>query len=439
MPPKSIWQYKKAHMVGIKGVGMTALAEILLKNGVVLTGSDVKDEFMTDAVLLGLGVAVADFDARNINGTGAVIRSNAYGPDNSEVKAAHDRGLPLFSYPEVVAELFNAHYGVAVAGSHGKTTTTAMLAHILKFAGKNVTAIVGSKALNWGTSALAGDLSDARAPFVLEADEYKEAFLNYHPHGAIIANIDYDHPDYFKSSQEYENAFAKFIALVPAGGFLVINGDDDVLYKIASHAVCKVIAVSVKTAESFPLQFPGAHYLFDANLAYQAALQLGVDGSVARAALADFKGTARRMELVGQRNGMLVFDDYAHHPTEIRATLAALKGKYPAKKIIAIFQPHTYSRTKALFDDFGNAFSDADRVVFADVYPSARETKEHAAGVDIEKMALIAREGGTDAVCVKNKDDIPDYLKKILADEKNAVVVTLGAGDVWQVARELIR
>lgn len=439
---KSIWQYKRVHMVGVKGVGMTALAEILLKNKFIVSGSDVRDEFMTDAVLTRLGVAVTDFHAGNSAGKDALIRSNAYGTDNAEVNAATRAGIPVFSYPEVVAELFNAHKGIAVAGSHGKTTTTAMLAHILKSAGRNVTAIVGSKALNWNSGALAGDLSDAHAPFVLEADEYKEAFLHYRPHGAIITNIDYDHPDYFKTAREYENAFAKFIAAIPRGGFLVYNRDDAALRRIVlQKAVCETIPVSIAIMPLLTLLLPGAHYLFNAALAYQAALQLGVDEKTAQAALADFKGTARRMECIGTRkNGTLVFDDYAHHPTEIRATLLALKEKYPKRKLIAVFQPHTFSRTRALFNGFAKAFSSADKAVFTEVYASAREKKDSPGnGVDMEKMTVAARKNGTDAVFIKNKDSIAQYVLETEFPNRNgAVVVTLGAGDIWQVAREIV-
>lgn len=447
MTNKGIWQYKRApleaapltgrvHMVGVKGVGMAALAELLVKNGITLTGSDVKDEFMTDEVLARLGIPVADFNAANLTGKDAVIRSNAYTEEHVEVKAALDAGLPVFSYPQVVAELFNAHYGVAVAGSHGKTTTTAMLAHIFKYAGTNVSAIVGSRVLGWGSGALAGDLSDAAAPFVLEADEYKEAFLNYRPKAALITNIDWDHPDYFKTPEAYERAFEKFIALLPADGFLVVNGDDAALARLAGKAPCETISVSVASLRPFSLKLPGAHYQFDANLAFQAALKLGIEEETARRALEDFSGTARRMELVGMRNDALIFDDYAHHPTEIKATLAALKAKYPNEKLIAVFQPHTFSRTKALFDDFAHAFADADLAIFAGVYPSAREKKELAAEVDMGKMALTAHASGAHALYIKDKADIYAHCAHVL-EGGETVIVTLGAGDIWQVARDL--
>lgn len=435
----SIFKYKKLHMVGVKGVGMAALAEILLKNGFTLSGSDVAEEFMTDKVLTRLGIRIEDFHPRNIEGKDAVIHSNAYTKEHVEIKAAADAGLPIFSYPEVVAELFNAHRGIAVAGSHGKTTTTAMLGHILREARVNMTVLVGSVVADWQSGASAGDLSDPLAPFVLEADEYKEAFLNYRPHGAIITNIDWDHPDYFRTPNDYARAFEKFIALISVNGFLVVNGDDEMLVRAAQRAPCKVMFVSARTLKPFSLGgASGAHMLFDANAAYLAARELGVSAQDARAALENFKGTARRMEFVGQHANISVFDDYAHHPTEIRATLAGLRRRYPRARIVAVFQPHTFSRTKALFEGFAAAFGDADMVVFTDVYPSAREKKEMAQGVKMEEMARLARQKGSDAVFIGNTSDIRDYLLRTLR-ESDAVVVTLGAGDIWRVARELLK
>src|SRR3989304_3145342 len=251
-----IKQYKKIHMIGVKGVGMTALAEVLLANGFSVTGSDVHDEFMTDAVLARLGIAVSEFGEEHVHGADAIVRSNAYTEENEEVKEAVERNIPLFSYPEVVAELFNAHRGIAVAGSHGKTTTTAMLAHILKAAEKNVTAIVRSRVIDWGSGAVAGDLSKDDALFVLEADEYKEAFLHYQPHGAIITNIDYDHPDYFANPEDYRKAFEKFVALIPATGFLIMGDNDETLAEVARNAACKVVVVRQLFREASDWQNP---------------------------------------------------------------------------------------------------------------------------------------------------------------------------------------
>jgi len=419
---------KRVHMIGVKGVGMAALAEVLVKNGFSVSGSDAKDDFITVGALKRLNIPIAEFSVENIKGAEAVIRSNAYNSDNAEVRAAQDLNIPVFSYPEVVAELFNAHYGIAVAGSHGKTTTTAMLAHILKSAGKNVTAIIGSTVLDWGSGAVSGNLEKPGALFVLEADEYKEAFLNYHPRGAIITNIDYDHPDYFKTASDYENAFAKFIANISADGFLAINADDARLREFAREAKARVIEARAGDFSLPEMRLSGEHNRSNAALAYRAALELGVSEAEAKTALADFKGTARRMELIGEKNGAVIYDDYAHHPSEIKATLKAMREKYPEKKIVAVFQPHTYSRTKALFGDFTGAFNDADEIILTDVFSSAREQKDES--VNISDMAAALEGNGKKITFVKNKTDIPARLKEYL--NQSSVIVGMGAGDIYK-------
>lgn len=437
---KSIWKHKKIHMIGVKGVGMTALAEVLLANGFSVNGSDVREQFMTDEVLMRLGVPVTDFLEQNIYGNDAVVHSNAYSAENNEeMKAAKTARMALFSYPEVVAEFFNAHHGIAIAGSHGKTTTTAMLSHLLYYAQRNVTAIVGSKVSNWGCGALASDLKNPGALFVLEADEYKEAFLNYRPKGAIITNIDYDHPDYYRRPEDYRAAFVKFAALISPSGFLAVGDSDAALAEIARSAACKVIVMQKDNMMPFALQIPGEHNQQNANLAYRAALELGVPAQIAREGLEDFKGTSRRLECVGERGGALIFDDYAHHPTEIRATLRALAVQYPTKRIIAIFQPHTYSRTKALFTDFARAFEDADTVVLASIYASAREKKEGSGnGVDMKTMgAMINKNKKKKAIFIEDIAQISAHVIPCLGAD--AVVVTLGAGDIWQVGKALVR
>src|SRR3989344_5480076 len=432
---KSIKQYKRVHMIGVKGVGMAALAEVLVKNGFSVSGSDAKDDFITVGALKRLNIPIAEFSVENIKGAEAVIRSNAYNSDNEEVRAAQDLNIPVFSYPEVVAELFNAHYGIAVAGSHGKTTTTAMLAHILKSAGKNVTAVVGSKVINWQSGALCGDLKKPGALFVLEADEYKEAFLNYRPKGAIITNIDYDHPDYFSNLKDYQSAFGRFAALVSKDGFLIASGNDKILKEAVKKAKCRIRFAGKSDILKFNLQTIGKHNQFNASLARLAALELGISDGVIKEALETFKGTARRLELVGMAQGALVFDDYAHHPTEIKATLSALSERYPDKEIIAVFQPHTYSRSKALFDDFASAFSRAHTVILTDVYASARE--HYNGGINLAIMTSKINLKGSQAVLINDKSKIPEYLLESLSDR--AVVVTMGAGDIREVAEKTVQ
>ncbi|MCR4322616.1 MAG: hypothetical protein NUV61_00820, partial [Candidatus Azambacteria bacterium] len=246
------------------------------------------------------------------------------------------------------------------------------------------------------------------------------------------------HPDYFAKPEDYRKAFVKFVALIPSTGFLVMSDDDEVLAEIARSAACKVVVVREESAEKFSLHSPGAHYQLDANLAYRAALECGVAPDVARAALEAFQGTTRRLELVGECNGATVIDDYAHHPTEIKATLKGVSEKYKGKHIFAIFQPHTYSRTKALFDEFAAAFADADSVVLTSVYASAREKKEgNENDVDMEVMVGMVNEqaGKKKAIYIEDRNAVIDYVKA--HTKKNTVIITLGAGDMWQVARAL--
>ncbi|MEK7520426.1 MAG: Mur ligase family protein [Patescibacteria group bacterium] len=423
-------------MVGVKGAGMAALAEVLAANGFLVSGSDVAEDFFTAPVLARLGIVPCPFDEKNIAGVEAVIHSNAYNNTNPELHAARERGMPVFSYPEVVAELFNACRGIAVAGSHGKTTTTAMLAHILKTAGSNTTAIVGSLVANWSAGALAGDLHANDASFVLEADEYKDAFLNYKPYAACITNIDYDHPDYFRDPRQYIAAFERFVAGISNDGFVVVDASDESAYAVARSSGKRMV-VSAAHSLHIPLAVPGAHNAHNAALAYTAARELGVSNETARVALADFHGTERRMEYIGERNGVSVFDDYAHHPSEIRASLAAFCAQYPEKNILVVFQPHTYSRTAVLFDDFSAAFAGAHEVVLADVYASRRERKEDHPGVDMERMAECIMDRGIPAVFIKEHDRIVPYLKERLVP--GAIVVTMGAGDIWRIGRILIQ
>lgn len=414
---------------------MAALAEVLLSNGFQVSGSDVKEKFMTDEVLERLGVRVAEFSRDGVIAAGAVIRSNAYDANHPEIAAAVKAGIPVFSYPEVAAEFFNASFGIAVAGSHGKTTTTAMLAHILKFAGRNVTAVVGSKVLNWQSGAICGDLKKPGAFFVLEADEYKEAFLNYRPKGAIITNVDYDHPDYFSNFRDYQNAFGRFAALIPQDGFLIASGQDGSLKGVVKKAKCRVRFAGKSDILKFNLRTIGKHNQFNASLARLAALELGIGDAVIKEALETFQGTSRRLEFVGTAQGALVFDDYAHHPTEIKATLSALSEQYPGKEIIAVFQPHTYSRTKALFDDFAEAFSRAHTVILTDVYASARE--HYNGGINLAIMTSKINLKDSQAVLINDKSKIPDYLLQSLDDR--AVVVTMGAGNIREVAEKVVQ
>jgi len=424
-------KYKKIFFVGIKGAGMAALSELLAKNGYLVSGSDVKEKFITDEALKKAGMAVFEFGEKNLSGYDVVIRSVAYDiKSNEDLKAAKNLGIPIFTYPEVVASIFNTKFGVAVAGSHGKTTITAMLADILDKAGKNLNAIVGSKVNAWGSGARTNNLKKDEAVFVLEADEYRGAFLNYLPKCAIIANIDYDHPDCYKTKESYKRAFLDFAKNISDDGFLIANKDYPEIVRISKSLKCKVIFYDSGNLINFKLKFPGLYNQQNANAAYLCALELGVSKESARKSLEEFSGTARRFEVLGEKEKAVIIDDYAHHPSEIRAVLSGVKEKFPEKKVIAVFQPHTYSRTKKFSIDFSKAFDGADRVILMDIFSSARESFDP--DVDVKDLSSKV---GDKAVFIKNKKEVLDFCKKYFFED--SAIIFMGAGDIWQLARDL--
>lgn len=473
----------KAYLIGIKGVGMTALAEILKSSGVFVSGSDTKEKFFTDKTLKKLKIKCFEgFDKKNIpENPGIIISSCAYYKknkisDNEEILEALRRKLHIYTYPEMVGLLFEGSCGIAVCGSHGKTTTTAMLAHIFKTAGLNPMAIIGSVSNNAGSNAYIGGNNESEGIFIAEADEYRDAFLNYRPKAAIITNIDYDHPDYFKNERQYIGAFQKIASRIPKNGLLVICGDDKNAAKVINKATCRVITygksqkndvyfknpfqngfsqsfdavVSGKTIKKIILPQIGEHNILNALACVALSGYFNIESATIKKALKTFKGTKRRMELIGRKNGAVILDDYAHHPNEIRASLSALRKAFPNKKIIAAFQPHTFSRTKKFMAEFAKAFKDADSTLLFEIYGSAREKKSAISSKDIiKKMG-----GGQNIYPVRTPptsvgrfrsahSNGVNYFKKpmeaksfVLKNlDKNTIFITMGAGDVWKLAR----
>ncbi|MDX1607994.1 MAG: cyanophycin synthetase [Candidatus Spechtbacterales bacterium] len=396
---------KNTYLIGIKGVGMTALAQILKSRGIGVMGSDTDEKFFTDEVLDKLGIEVIEnFSEGNISpDIDLVIRSQAYTKENNiEVFEAEKRGVDIITYPEALAELFNSSYGIAVCGTHGKSTTSAMLGFILEKAGFDPTVVVGSRINEWGSNARAGNSKY----FVIEADEYKSAFLRYKPKMIILTNIDFDHPDAFKNENEYRKVFEKFMS---------------------DNNEAKLIDGRNIEIKDFNLKLPGAYNLENATLAYRAALSLGVEKSKAVEALEGFGGLARRFESYGEYRGALLYDDYAHHPTEIRAVLKGAKQKYPGKKIIALFQPHTYSRTEALFGEFIDALEGADEVYILKTYGSAREEGEDTSGKNLADKL--------NTKYFQTHKDAAEFIKNKL--NKDVLFLALGAGDGWEVLKLL--
>lgn len=413
---------------------MTALAQILQGRGINVLGSDTKEKFFTDQVLKKLKIRVIEgFDKKNIPlDVDLVIVSAAYlspGVKNPEVDQVKKQGLPLLTYAQILGQLFQEKYGLAVAGTHGKSTITAMLGLVLEEAGFDPTVIVGTRVIQWQSNARIGH----SRYLVAEADEYRNNFLHYSPQVLVLTSLEYDHPDFFKDFQEYQETFQRLVQKIPTHGFIVANGQDKRVKEVIKKAKCRVV-------EYFPdrlkikLKVPGQHNLWNASAAMTTALELGIKAETIKKALADFQGTSRRFEIRGQSKGILLIDDYAHHPTEIQVTLQAAKELYPQKKIWAVFQPHTFSRTEALLKDFASAFEQADQVIILDICGSAREKSGQVHARDLVREIREYKDGKVKYISTIK--ETAEYLKK--QAQTGQIVLTMGAGDVWKLSTILL-
>jgi UDP-N-acetylmuramate--alanine ligase len=448
---------KKIYFIGIKGSGMVALVEYFERKGFKVTGSDTHEKFFTDEILKRLFVKFHQgFDAKHITADiDLVIYSTAYNEkNNDELKAAKFKMIPLISYPEMLAEIFNGKYGIAVAGTHGKTTTTAILAEIFRVASLDPTAVVGSQVKQWRGSALVG-----RSEFmVIEADEYQNKIGKYNPQAAILTSADWDHPDFFPTSEAYEKVFEDFVAKIPRHGFLVVCGDRAETLKIAKAAKCKVVSygfengadVKISNHElregkqffslnfrgkklgDFEIMLPGKHNVLNAAAAVAMAHQFNARMDKIGEALANFEGTSRRFEYIGQRNGAILIDDYAHHPEEIKVTLRAAREFFPKRRIWCVFHPHTFTRTKALLTEFAQSFEDADKVIVLDIYGSAREEQGGVHSKDLVEKAKIWHRN---VEYIPTIEEVVEYLRDKISRED--LVIAMGAGNVWEVVEGL--
>ncbi len=455
---------KKVYVIGIKGSGMVALVELLTSMGIEVTGSDTAEKFFTDEVLQKIGVEYFEnFSPGNITANiDLVVYSTAYNEENNvEFHEAKVRELPMVSYPEMLALLFNDKYGIAICGTHGKTTTSAMLAEVMKHVGSDPTAVVGSRVRQWGSNALVGK----GEYFVLEADEFQNKLKYYEPKAVVLTSIDYDHPDYYKNLSEYKQAFSGFVAKIPRAGFLAVWGDSADTNDVACSCQCEIIkygfmddndikithyelqmasgaptqTFGVKFLEkylgSFEIQLVGKHNVLNALAVISVCYKLGLDMEKVREALKNFQGTSRRFEIVGERNGAVLIDDYGHHPEEIKVTLKAAREIYPEKNIIAVFHPHSYSRTEALLHDFAQSFDDADQVIVLDIYGSARETDGNVSSEDLVK--LINKYNYGKAEYVPTIKEVVEFLEDKVGE--NDIVLAIGAGNVNEVVEKLKR
>ncbi len=474
-----ISKIKKVYMIGIKGVGMTMLGQFLASKGINVSGSDISDVFMTDQILSKFNIKVNQgFDENNIPAdVDLIIYSSAYNANtNIEVAKALSGKVKTLTYAEVLGEVFNQMYGIAVCGSHGKTTTTAWLGYVLWRADLKPNVLVGARVEQFDGAGVFGE-SDY---MVIEADEYQNKLRYYNPKGILLNNIDHDHHDFYPTLESYVLAFTDFMAKLSKSGFLVANFDDKHIAatanvncrgKILSYALVredvnyfaydikqvglkqyfkvryKENAEDIKTDESndvsdstqelggFSISLLGKHNIYNALAVIAACVELGIELKDIRVYLEEFTGTDRRLRVMGKFNGATIIDDYGHHPTEIKTTLAGLRAAYPSNKITAVFHPHTFTRTKALLDEFAASFGDADKVVVLEIYGSAREQQGGVTSFDlIEKMKAI--EPSKEFIHVDDLEDCENYLRANV--KRDEIVILIGAGDIFRVGEALV-
>lgn len=443
------------HFIGIGGAGMSAIASILLERGYRVSGSDVALHDYTRR-LIELGATVYEgHDAAHVAGADAVVYTTAVSADNVELLAAHDLKIPVLHRSEMLAQLMQAGVGIAIAGAHGKTTTTSMVAWILERAGLDPTFLVGGVVANLDTGAKAG----AGQYVIAEADESDGSFLNYEPAIAVITNIEADHLEHYGGEfDQLKKAYQQFADRIPEEGLLISCADEVEAQSILAGASCHRKTYSVRGYEAnliannvhfdgrgsrsdiyldgeylgvIELQVPGYHNISNALGAMLVALEVGVPFPVIRDAMKLFRGALRRFQVHYDHGGIMVVDDYAHHPTEIKAIITAAKAT--GKRIIAVFQPQRYTRTYHLFDDFTHAFSEAQEVVIATIYSPAGE--QPIAGVNSSRLAEMVRvNSNSTATFIPNNAEILMYLQEIV--QPGDLVLTMGAGDIWKVAKE---
>lgn len=435
---------------------MSALAQVSKQiEGAAITGSDVEESFYTDSVLKRANIPVLGFSPANVEKADLVVASAAYTNQHPEIARALELNIPVLSYPQYLGRMLAKKRGICVTGTHGKTTTTAMMGLVMLQAGFDPTIVVGSDVPSIGGNAHTGKGEF----FLAESCEYRRHFLNYSPEHLIITNIEFDHPDYFKDLEDVISAFAELAQKVPAQGHIYVWDEDPNRLSLKSAAPITTFGLSesadIRAAEvlfkdekssmkivvkgqyvgDLDLHVAGKHNIVNALATIALCHELGIPIKDILSSLSQFNGTKRRFEHIGSNtNGAIIVDDYAHHPTEIRTTLEGARLSFPDRRIRAIFQPHTFSRTEKLLDEFSQAFQGADEVVIADIFASARELDHYT--VSAPNLAELILKQGIQARYIGTLDDIKVYLNETLAPED--LVLTLGAGDIYKVGLEIV-
>jgi UDP-N-acetylmuramate--alanine ligase len=445
---------KKIHFVGIGGVGMSGLAQILLKAGYRITGSDIKSSEITERLSLQGAIVSIGHKESNVGDAELVVYSSAIMLDNPELIFAHSKNIPIIKRAELLAELMEGKIGIAVTGAHGKTTTTSLISVVLTEAGLAPTVAIGGIVYYFNGNVSLGN----GQYFIAEADESDGSFLCYSPTYSVVTNIDLEHLDFYRDLKDIKESFMKFINRTKEEGCLFCSGDDLNLRDILSGYKNRFITFGLSNAcDIYPknihsdgfsssfdcvykgsrlgrlnLRIPGKHNISNSLSAVGVALELGINFSKLQTSLSSYCGAERRFQLKGEVNGIMVIDDYAHHPTEIKATLEAAKI-WKDKRIVAVFQPHRYTRTKYLLDTFSNTFNLVDHLVITDIYPASEKPIE---GVSARNIYTKIVEYGHKDVHFLPKGEIVEHLVKRL--KPNDLVIIMGAGDIGKVANELV-
>ena len=455
------------HFIGIGGSGLSAIARLLLESGYAVSGSDRALTPFAEEVRKAGATVYIGHHPRNLKDADWVVRSSAIKEDNPEVKAARRAGLAVYKRADFLGRLMEDKTGIAIAGTHGKTTTTAMTAWVLFTMGRDPSFIVGGVVNNLGVNAHAGK----GKTFVIEADEYDNMFLGLKPQIEVVTSLEHDHPDFFPTFDSMVESFRKFVDLLPDDGTFIACVEDTGAMELVSYARKagkNIVGYGVQSEATInsplwvmgrevkpnqrggfnfvtssnlgntglgsvevSLQIPGKHNVRNALAVLTIIDVLGLPREKAAKALSEFTGTGRRFQLRGEVNGISIFDDYAHHPTEIAATLEGARARYPEHRIWAVWQPHTYSRTKTLFLDFARAFKDADEVIVTEVY-AAREPKE-----DFTSAEIVSTMPHLSARYIETLPEVTTYLLTHL--KSGDVVLVLSAGDADQISTNVIK
>ncbi len=450
----------RIHLIGIGGTGLSAIARFLLEMGHTVSGSDrVESTFTRDLQSAGVTIHIGH-NPENVTGADLVVRSSAIPDDNPEVVAARAGRIPVLKRADFLGTLIEGKTCIAIAGTHGKTTTSAMIAWMLSALNQDPSFIVGGVLVNLGTNAHHGKGN----AFVIEADEYDRMFLGLKPAIEVVTNIEHDHPDCYPTLADLQAAFLEFVRNLPAGGTLITCAEDPGAVALLSkaekigttvlvyglkpisgngreiEAYTSALSVNGKGGFTFntsvlgnsatvELQVPGKHNILNALAALIVAQLLNLPLSDAARALGQFSGTGRRFEVRGEVNGITVIDDYAHHPTEIQATLAAARFRYPRSHLWVVWQPHTYSRTQVLMDDFANSFGNADEVIVTEVYPAREQKQDFSSKMVVDAMQRPAH-------FIAGLSEVSEYLIAHL--HPGDVLLVLSAGDADQVSNEVL-